>query len=115
MKRQYKTIFLVLLAMIFLAGCIFGTSSVKPWVEKSPKERYIHMSNIYIQQYDDYMNIYRTGEMTEIKKQILRKKKEALKTVETALDLYESYIRNGMIPSAAIEEQALNAINKLIY
>jgi len=115
MKRYYKTIFLVLLAIIFLTGCIFGTANTKPWSEKSPKERYIYFSNIYIDQYDDYMNMYNTGEMTAEKKEVLKRKKEALQAAEAALDLYESYVRDGTIPTVAVEKKVLDAINRLIY
>ena len=115
MKRLYSTSFIVILIAVFLMGCALFGENVKPWKDKSPKEKYIYMSSIYIAQYNDYMDVFNAGEMTEEKRSVLKRKKEALQAAEAALDAYEEFIRTGQIPTMAIEKKAIDAINKLIY
>lgn len=109
--RKYRIVALVLMAA-FLAGCA-TLSSVKPWSERTPKEKSLSFLQMYNRQYEDTLRMATTPNLTEGQKAMVRTKKKLLTEVRPMLDIYVSTVIDGRMPSADLEAKILMLIDKL--
>lgn len=109
----------------------------------SPKKKAIYANGLYVKEWDSYVNkiafaantdplvymqmvasddpamhaqaaeIAKNANLTEAERNTLRAKKAALTEMETALDLYETVVDGGGVPSPALEGQLLRLIDRL--
>jgi hypothetical protein len=90
-------------------GCATGA---KPFDELTPKEKLAYMYQVYNAQHEDYMAMAAMPNLTEAQKEILRKKKPILNSLQTLIPAYDQQVRLGA-PSAQSEQQIYNMLNQL--
>lgn len=101
---------------VLILNLIIGCASmgVKPISEMSPKERGLFFLQVYNDQYEDYLAVVESPNLTAEQKQILKKKKEILTAVYPMIKLYLSYIESGGVPDQETEKQIIEFIDELL-
>ena len=113
LSRLLATAWLIL-GILFLVGC----PGVTPPPDYSPldqaKFNAAKWLGIYNSQFEDYKSMTANPDtLTEAQKEVLRKKKALLVEIKPALDLYTSYVDQGVVPSPETEQAVLDLINRL--
>ena len=108
MKR--KRIFLAALLIIFLVGC--AAVGIKPWSERSSKEKALSFMEMYNVQYDDTMRLSLRSDLSEDGKKLVRAKKELLIKANKLMIIYLGVIEQGL-PSLELENKILDLLEKL--
>ena len=116
MKRLSRLLALawLIFGILFLVGC----PGVTPPPDYSPldqaKFNAAKWLGIYNSQFEDYKSMTANPDtLTEAQKEVLRKKKALLVETKPALDLYTSYVDQGVVPSPETEQSVLDLINRL--
>ena len=112
--KKTKLILLLIVTVFFLTGCLAEIlSNVKSIVDMTPKEKATLFNNLYVAQYDDYMQMVTGGVLSEEQKKVLRAKKKALVKVRPLLLQYSNYVAMGLKPTPALEAEILKLLNEL--
>ena len=107
MKR--KRIFLLLLLAIFLIGC---AGTIKPWNERSSKEKALAFMEMYNAQYDDTMRLALRPDLTEDGKKMVREKKKLLIKANKLMKIYLEIVEKGL-GSIGLENEIMELLEKL--
>lgn len=108
-KRKYLV---VLLILVFGLGC--ATLGVKPWGERTPKEKALVFLQAFNAQFADTMAMAKNPSLTETQKEIVRVKKIALKEIKPLIEAYDAIVVAGGVPSMELEQKILDYINRLV-
>lgn len=108
MKRKVAVIFIL---MAFLAGC--ATLGLKPWADRTPKEKSLAFMQFFVSQYKDTFNMATDPKSTPAQKELAMAKKAILKKLYPAIQAYDSIVVLGKIPTIDLENTILGYINKL--
>ena len=108
-----KLIWLVVLIVAFqFIGC--AAIGGKSYTQMTPKEKAIQIMGIYNQQYELYLREANIPNLTEEKKDILRKKKTLMKELYPYIDMYQKYADQGVLPPTEIQMQVMSIMDKLL-
>lgn len=113
--KQKGFIKLPLLVSIFALLLFFGCTmdGLKPVSQMTPKEKLAWMLSFYNAQDANYKALASTPTLTDGQKEILRKKKAVMVEVYPLIELYSSYVMAGAAPTAALEENIINYLDRL--
>jgi len=78
--------------------------------DMNAKEMFVWASHVYSAQYDSYVTDAEQPNLTEEKKEVMRKKKALLIELQPKLLLLGSYVETGTLP----EQQTTDAIIELV-
>lgn len=109
--RKFKIIGISLLVVMILGAC--ATLGVKPWAERSPREKALVILQTYNSEYQNTMTMALRTDLTDAQKQIVRTKKEILTQLYPLVKVYLGVVEAGGIPSAMNEQEILNLIDQL--
>ena len=111
MNRKRLTIITLTLCVAFLMSC---TMNIKPksFFDMNPKEKLAYMYQIYNSQWDDYMSMSKMTNLTDSQKEVMRKKKGILTTVEPLISTYDGMVQAGT-PTSEQEQKIYDLLNKL--
>ena len=112
-RRSAIQVGLVLGVILVFVSCA-TFSNVKPWAERTPKEKALSFLQMYNRQFDDTMRLASTPNITESQKEIVRTKKKLLTEMRTPLDIYSMAVIEGRIPSADLESKLILLVDKLL-
>jgi hypothetical protein len=84
----------------------------KPFSELTSKEKLTYMYQIYNAQHEDYMAQAANPALPEAQKEILRKKKPILVTLQTLIPIYDQQVQLGN-PSTVNEQKIYNLLTQL--
>ena len=101
--KLLRGLLLVLFSLVLFSCAMFETGD-------SEQKKAIAFMDIYNQQYDDYLAVARSPDLTEDQRVTLRKKKSSLTTLHTAIQLYNAAISRGCDTTSA-ERNVINLIN----
>lgn len=110
--KRYMIIGLLVIALAGITAC---ASPQKPWADWTPKEKSTFMNATYNQQYDDYLIVSKSPNLTEDQKEILRTKKKVFVEIWPLLKTYSQYAQGGQVPTLMLEAQLMRLLNRLMY
>ena len=94
-----------------LVGC--ATLGVKPWNDRSPKEKASYFISIYNKQYNDTLRMANSPDITPSGREVVRRKKSLLTKMYVAVGTYNDIVVKGEIPTFFDEQAILDLINQL--
>lgn len=103
--RKVKYVLPIIIIMALVASC----ATVKI---PSAKEKLFYIYTIYNAQHEDYVRMAKDPATTEAQKEVMRKKKPILETLQTLIPMYDSSVTAG-VPNGEVEQQIYDLINKL--
>lgn len=103
--------FVPLVLIVALMGC--ATLGVKPWNDRSPKEKASYFISIYNKQYNDTIRMANNPEITTAGRAVVRRKKALLTKMYVAVGTYNDVVVKGEIPTFMDEQAILDLINQL--
>lgn len=112
MSRR-RSVALLLVLAVLVAGCATMGITVKPWGDMTPKEKASQFVQTYNRQYEDTIFMATNPNITEAQKSVVRVKKAVLVKVWPMIKLYNATVVGGGVPSAADEQAILQLINQL--
>lgn len=110
--RLARRIVLVLLVLAFAIGCATDTQLLR-----TPEEKSAFFMSYYLKQREDYEKRVAwaepgtVGYKTEYR--ILKAKKVFLEEARAPIKLYDGYVIDGKVPTAAMERAIFDAIDRL--
>jgi hypothetical protein len=110
-QQMFKVLagFVSVLLLIFYVSC---HRDAKPFEELTPKEKLAYMYQVYNAQHEDYMIQAANPALTDMQKQILRKKKPILVSLQTLIPIYDQQVQLGVL-SQTSEQQIYNLLTEL--
>ena len=102
-----------LLLIVFVAGCATFNLGLKPWSERSPKEKASYFMSIYNAQYNDTLSMASSATLTDAQRKVVRAKKDVLMKLWPAIQAYDTIAVHGGIPTQLDEQVILDYINRL--
>jgi hypothetical protein len=112
LKKNAIIVFLFSLILIGIAGC--AMMGAKPYSEMTPKERATYVLSTYNQQYELYLKEATAPNLSESKKEILRKKKELMVQMYPYIGTYANYAKQGAFAPEDVEMALMKIMDKLL-
>ena len=109
--QKFKYVGILVLMVMFLCSC--ASLGMKPWGERSPKEKALAILEAYNAEFTNTMNMALKPDLTEGQKQMVRNKKALLIQVYPLIQLYLATVEAGGIPTIKDEQTILNLIDQL--
>jgi|GEM_PF-3436301 len=114
MKKKF-IIYLSLWAFLTfgLAACASMSTTIKPWSERSAKEKALAILSMYNAQFLNTLEMANNPKITDDQKEIVRIKKRILKELNPLIEFYLFAISMGQIPDKELENKILNLLDQL--
>ncbi len=97
--------------MLSIASC--ATTGIKPWAQRSPQEKSLAFMQMYNAQFEDTMRQATSTGLTQSQKDMVNTKREGLAKVKPMIEMYDSLIVSGRMPSVELESTIIGLLDKL--
>lgn len=108
---MFKKVLIAITALALLTACS-ASVNVPGETQLTPTQKLTYMYQVYNAQYEDYVYMANSPNLTEEQKQILRAKKPILDSLRVMIPAYDASVQNGA-PSVSQEQEIYNLLNKL--
>ena len=108
-----KILTILLLVVFFLGVSCSMFPNIKSYGDMTTKEKATLFNRLYVEQYDDYVQMAAMGNLSEEQKQIMRAKKNIFIKVQPLLLEYSNYAATGKLNTPGLEAEILKLLNEL--
>jgi hypothetical protein len=106
-----KKVFLFFVAVLLVVGCTID--NLKEFGDMTPKEKAAFFLSVYNSSDMNYRAMAARTDLTEVQKEVLRKKRTIMIQVYPLIRSYLTYVESGVVPSVELEQQILTQIDRL--